>query len=154
MNNLQVDFEAYSREFNIKADAFISAIESLSKNELERVLKALTLFPLKHENIKLTHRDEIKAFDLGVEIFTAKVQMTVSYMGEHAQKGTEMIIEAEGSTPEEKVANAKIKSKKMSDEATLKDEITAKTDIPAPPVKEIKKIVEKKPAKKVKKDEV
>lgn len=154
MNKPQVDFESYGREFKIKSKQFLDSIESLTKKQLERVLKALTLFPLEHEKIKLTHREETLAFDLGVEIFTAKVNMTVAYIGEHAKVGTEMINDAEGDTSEERVANAKISANKLSDEATLKDKVENSVELPTPPVKEIKEIVKKKKKTKVKKDEV
>ena len=149
----QVDFESFGREFKAKSRKFLAEIENLSKKQLERVLKALTLYPLEHETINLTHREEKIAFDLGVEIFTSKVNMTVAYIGEQATLGTEMINEAEGDTAEERVENAIKESKKEAEIEELKEKVA---EVQEKIVEEVPEVVAKviKPKRKPRKKAV
>jgi len=155
MNKPQVDMEAFAKEAEITTNQFIDAIEGLSKNQIMRVTKALAMYPVNHEKVKLSHPEEIIAFDLGEKLFVAKMNMTITYLGEHSRKGTEMINEAEGNTPEEKVENAMKTAKGVNEIDEMKAQIVEEV----PEV--IKEVVKEKPkrkprkkaVKKVKKDE-
>lgn len=75
--NYTPDFERFGVEFQDILRRFMEQTDGLSKNSLKRVCNSLAAYPLEDDVVKLVHKEEFDAVDLGKEIQQAKLNMMI-----------------------------------------------------------------------------
>ena len=85
MGETSQDFQKMGVEFQNQLREFIEKSDSLKKNQLHRVVKALAAHPLEEELIKLVHPEEEEVYSIGKEIQSIKLNMMVESLKQDAE---------------------------------------------------------------------
>ena len=80
------DFQEMGVEFQDSLREFIGLTDSLSKNSLKRVCKALAAHPLEDDLITLVRSDETELYEIGKEIQSIKLNMMVESLKQDAEE--------------------------------------------------------------------
>ena len=80
------DFQKMGVEFQNSLREFIEKTDSLKKNQLHRVVKALAAHPLEEDLIKLVHNEEVEVYDIGKNIQSLKLNMMVESLKQDAEE--------------------------------------------------------------------
>jgi hypothetical protein len=65
--------EQEARFYNTKAPGFSFELRSMSKGEMERLLRNLILFPLEQDDLKHSSPKEVEMFNLTMSLYNAKM---------------------------------------------------------------------------------
>ena len=79
------DFQEMGVNFQNSLREFIERTDSLSKNSLKRVCKALAAHPLEDDLITLANTNEEEVYDIGKEIQSIKLNMMVESLRQDAE---------------------------------------------------------------------
>lgn len=80
------DFEQLGKDFQTDLKEFIEKSDSLKKNQLHRVIKALAGYPLEEDLVKLQPGQEKEVYELGVQIQSVKLNMMVESLRQDAEE--------------------------------------------------------------------
>ena len=79
------DFQEMGVNFQNSLREFIERTDSLSKNSLKRVCKALAAHPLEDDLITLANTNEEEVYGIGKEIQSIKLNMMVESLRQDAE---------------------------------------------------------------------
>ena len=95
------DFQQMGVEFQNSLREFIERTDSLSKNSLKRVCKALAAHPLEDDLITLANSNEEEVYDIGKEIQSIKLNMMVESLRLDAEEQLIKAAQSERAAKEE-----------------------------------------------------
>ena len=86
MSETTPDFQQMGVEFQNSLREFIERTDTLSKNSLKRVCKALAAHPLEEDLITLANNSEEEVYEIGKEIQSIKLNMMVESLRQDAEE--------------------------------------------------------------------
>ena len=95
------DFQEMGVNFQNHLREFIEKTDTLSKNSLKRVCKALAAHPLEDDLITLANANEEEVYEIGKEIQSCKLNMMVESLRQDAEEARIKAAQTERATKEE-----------------------------------------------------